>query len=149
MFDKIGVLSTTLEGSLENWASFCEDLYSGHNIPQFSNTYCDNTELDQQVTATEFENAIKGLKNNKTPGIDLLRNEDLRLLVQEREDKELLLGCKTTLTIFFSIINSFMEKRKKSTGLKNLCFNTFLKDKNAGEHDPRNYRPISLLNALF
>ena len=107
VFDKDGVLSTTLEGSLENWAAFYEDLYSGHNIPKFSGTYCDDRELDQQFTSNEFENAIKSLKNNKTPGIDHIRNEDLKLLLQEREDQELLLGCKTTLKIFFSIINSF------------------------------------------
>ena len=101
MFDKNGVVSRTLEGSLENWASFCEDLYSGHNIPRFSNTYCDNTELDQQFTATEFENAIKSLKNHKTPGIDHIRNEDLRLLVQKREDQELLLGCKTIDYLYY------------------------------------------------
>ena len=47
VFDKNGVLSTTLGGSLENWAAFYKDLYSGHNIPKFSNTYCDDRELDQ------------------------------------------------------------------------------------------------------
>ena len=35
VFDKNGVLSITLEGSLKNWAAFYEDLYSGHNIPKF------------------------------------------------------------------------------------------------------------------
>ena len=31
VFDKSGVLSTTLEGSLENWAAFYEELYSGRS----------------------------------------------------------------------------------------------------------------------
>ena len=70
VFDKTGVLSTTLEGSLENWAAFYEDLYSGHKIPKFSNTCCDDRELDQPFTLIEFTNAVKNLKKNKTPGID-------------------------------------------------------------------------------
>ena len=82
-----------MEGSLENWAAFYEDLYSGHNIPQFSYTYCDDSELDQPFTFIEFMNAVKSLKNNKTPGIDHIRNEDLGLLAQERDDPGLLLGC--------------------------------------------------------
>ena len=111
-----------MEGSLENWTSFCEDLYSGHNIPKFSSTYCDDGELDQQITANEFENA---------------------------EDQELLPGCKTSLKIFFSMINTFWKKEKVQQDLKTFVLRPFLKDKNESEHDPSNYSPISLLNTFF
>ena len=118
VFDKNGVLSTTLKGSLENWASFYEELYSGHKIPKFSAAYCDDLELDKPFTLIEFTNAVKSLTNNKTPGIDHIRNEDLGLLAQEREDSELLLGCKTALKIVFDMFNSFWKKEKVPQDLK-------------------------------
>ena len=37
------------KGRLENRAGIFADLYSGHNIPKFSSTYCDDTELDPRV----------------------------------------------------------------------------------------------------
>ena len=65
VLDKNGVLSTTLKGSLENWAAFYEDLYSGHDIPRFSKAYFDDTELDKPFTFFEFKNAIKNLKKKQ------------------------------------------------------------------------------------
>ena len=50
----------------------------------------------------EFTNAEKNLKNNQTPGIDHIWNEDLVLLAQDRDDLELLLGCKSALNFIFN-----------------------------------------------
>ena len=47
------------------------------------------------------------------------------------------------------MFSSFWKKEKSSTGLKSLSFKAFLKNKNESEHDPGNYRPISLLNTFF
>ena len=47
------------------------------------------------------------------------------------------------------MFSPFGKKKKSSTGLKSLSFKAFLKNKNESEHDPGNYRPISLLNTFF
>ena len=47
-------------------------------------------------------NPVRSLKINKIPGFDHIRNEDLGLLAQEREETGLLLGCKMALKIIFN-----------------------------------------------
>ena len=47
------------------------------------------------------------------------------------------------------MINSFWKKEKVPQDLKTSVLRPFLKDKNESEHDPGNYRPISLLNTFF
>ena len=98
----------------------------------------------------EFTNAIKTLKNNKTPGIYHIRNEDLGLLANERENLELLLGCNMALQIIFGMFNDSCKKGKGPKRCKCVGFKTFTKKKKTeSEHDPGNYRPISLLNTFF
>ena len=147
--NKDGILSTTLEESLEIWASFYEDLYSGHDIPKFSGAYCDDTELDRPFSLLEFESAIKSLKNNKTPGLDHIRNEDLSLFTKEYDSLEQTVGCTEALRILCALFNSFWKHEKVPEDLKISILRPFLKDKNESEHDPGNYRPISLLNTFF
>ena len=60
----------------------------------------------------EFTNAIKTLKNNKTPGIYHIRHEDLGLLANERENLELLLGCNMALQIIFGMFNDSCKKER-------------------------------------
>ena len=48
------------------------------------------------------------------------------------------------------MINAFWKKEKVPQDLKTSVLRPFfLKDKNESEHDPANYRPISLLNTFF
>ena len=76
----------------------------------------------------EFTNAIKTLKNNETPGIYHIRNEDLGLLAKEREDLELLSGCNTSLQIIFGMFNDFCKKEKVPKDINVSVLRAFLKN---------------------
>ena len=88
------------------------------------------------------------MKRNKAPGKDRITNEDIKLLLpQEAND------CATfsdmALNTLFNLIEVFWKFEKIPVDLKRVILRPFLKNIDKDDHDPKNYRTISLLNSFF
>jgi hypothetical protein len=78
--DKEGMILSSDEAILERWAQYFEELLNGNASEQAEGMTIDwnqgNFEAEEPVpTIKEVEQAIKKLKNNKAPGMDLITAE--------------------------------------------------------------------------
>ena len=106
--------------------------------------------MDSPIEFSEFLAAISSLKRNKAPGKDRKTNEDIKLLMpQEFDDCEFLTFSETALNMLFNLIEAFWKFEKIPVDLKRAILRPFLKNIDKDEHDPKNYRTISLLNSFF
>ena len=89
------------------------------------------------------------MSNNKTPGSDFITNEDFKILLQPSDDQDISRKSALFLKTIFDILNSFWVNERVPCQLKNVILRPFLKNSEKDEHNPGNYRTISLLNTLF
>ena len=89
-----------------------------------------------KFTMEELEGALGKLKRNKAPGPDKVSNE--LLLMMDPQTKTLLLGY----------YNQIWEYGEATETWKEAVVVSIYKGKGA-DTDPANYRPISLLNAIY
>ena len=118
------------------------------NIKKIINYLPINDEkLDSPITYEEMKISIKSLKNNKAPGSDFITNEDFKKWLTS-DDPEIL-GNEAILKSIFKVICTFWDKENIPPKLKQVILRPFIKDTNEDEHDPSNYRTISLLNTVL
>ena len=133
-----------------NWAQYCQDLYYGHNDENISHVPIENESLDSPIEFSEFLVAVTSLKRNKAPGKDRITNEDVKLLLpQDSVDFEFGTFSEMALNMLFNLIEVFWKFEKIPVDLKRVILRPFLKNIDKDEHDPKNYRTISLLNTFF
>ena len=141
-----GKLSNSHIECLEYWSNYCESLYSKTCKKELDLTPIENPKIDHPITFEEFISVVKSLKNNKAPGSDFITNEDFKNLLESDEE---ILGGSVILQNVFKLISRFWEKEQVPSELKKVILRPFIKDSSEEEHDPNNYRTISLLNTLF
>ena len=138
------------EGKLVPW-SRSHDAFKQHlEHKQWCDKHLDHTVLKDErrllprsqdqspFTLEELQASLAKLKNNKAPGPDQTPNELFQLLDAESEIK--LLGL--------DLYNEIWEKGEAPEEWKQAVVVTLYKGKGA-DTDPANYRPISLLNAVY
>ena len=91
-----------------------------------------------EITEVEIRNAIKELKNNKSPGIDKISNELLKYTLQAAYT------LKYPLSVLF---NTCLNGRDVPKSWKNALI--ILVYKKGDPTELKNYRPISLLSHLY
>ena len=141
-------MSNSLLESLHYWSNYCENLYSNVKSKVFNyNNPVEDENLDFPLRYEEFISVCKSLKNNKAPGSDFLTNEDFKNLLS-LDDPEIL-GSTDILKKVFEVISSFWGLERVPLKVKEVILRPFIKDSTKDEHDPTNYRTISLLNTLL
>ena len=109
-----------------------EDTTSGDNT---QNTIFSSEDINREITTDEILKAVKGLKNNKSPGIDDIINEQIK--------NSITIMMKIYLKLFNAVFNSGVIPESWTLGIIKPIY------KNKGDpQQPENYRPISLLSCL-
>ena len=131
-----GETVTNREEILKVCAQFYQELYSSQkpNSIDTSNISPDNSEAPPFIES-EIEKALKEMKQNKAPGIDLLTCDIIKL------------GGKEALTQITKIFNTILKNRKIPTEWKEA--KVIILHKKGDRRDIRNYRPISLLSHMY
>ncbi|MCG8110258.1 MAG: reverse transcriptase family protein, partial [Candidatus Thiodiazotropha taylori] len=94
-----------------------------------------NNEINSPITENEIIKAIRSLKNNKSPGIDEIKNEHIKS------------SLEYLLPIYHKLFNLIFDKGIIPESW--LIGNILPIYKNKGDsHNPENYRPITLLSCL-
>jgi len=94
-----------------------------------------NDEINGEITEQEIRKTIKQLKNNKSPGIDQIVNEQLKYTVNTM--------MPIYVKLFNVILNTGIIPESWTIGLIKPIY------KNKGDPDqPENYGPISLLRTF-
>jgi len=94
-----------------------------------------NAEINEPFTESEIRKAIKNLKNNKSPGIDKIKNEHIKASVD--------LMIPVYIKLFNLVFDHGIVPESWTTGLIKPIY------KNKGDATlPENYRPITLLSCL-
>ena len=149
--DCSGILSKTFDETLRNWTEYYKKLYFCTdpltNLPTPDN----DAVLDRDVEMSEFLNAYYSLKTHKSPGYHGITSEDFRSLIPvESPDNELNTKAKlASLRFIFEILENFWFNEVVPRDFKRTILCPFLKNEDANQSDPVNYRPISLLNSLM
>ena len=145
-----GSRSESQKECLLNWAQYCQDLYHGPDFEKISHVPIENESLYSPIEFSEFMVALTSLKRNKAPGKDCITNEDIKsLLPQESGNFELGTFSEMALNMLFNLIEVFWKFEKIPVDLKRVILRPFLKNIDKDDHDPKNYRTISLLNSFF
>ena len=114
----------------ENTGTNIENIATPH-VP----TSEDSTTLNDKITKTEILQAVRKLKNEKSPGIDFVINEYIKTSID------------TFLPVYESLFNLILDTgifpSKWSIGI----ISPIYKGKGSNK-DPSNFRPISLLSCL-
>ena len=132
------------------WKQYCQNLYYGHKSENIGHIPIENESLDSPIEFSEFLAAVSSLKKHKAPGKDRITNEDIKLLLpQESHDCDVLTFSDMALNMLFNIMEMFWNFEKIPVDLKRVILRPFLKNIDKDEHDPKNYRTISLLNSFF
>ena len=122
-------------------------MYSKVGKESFNYLPVSNEKLDSPITYEEFKNSIMSLKNNKAPGSDFLTNEDFKKWLTS-DDPEIF-GEELVLESIYKVISNFWDSEKIPPELKKVILRPFIKDTTGDEHDPSNYRTISLFNTML
>ena len=93
-----------------------------------------DAELDRPIDLTELEQAIKGLKNRKSPGLDGITNEAIKALPNNWKEELLL------------VFNRILDEGTVPEDWSKIEVVPLLK--NGDPKDPDNYRGISLVSCL-
>ena len=156
-----GQLSTTIEECLENWRKFYKKLYSASTeerdgieetgrsekvIPKLTKTQ--EEALDGEITIEELVDAIFTLKSNKAAGKDNMLNDDLLELLDTSKPSENWKNVEI-LTFLHKMMQKLWETEKVPENFKETTLRPFLKNEDKDPTNPRNYRPVSLLNVLM
>ena len=116
----------------EEWTNFYESILPTRTEEDFSGQDAAHPTLDSPILKFELEFAIKSLKLKKAPGPEGLTNEFLKALPEE--------GKEELLQLFNQILESeTIPSEWSQATITNLY-------KSGSAEDPRNYRPIALLN---
>ena len=154
IWDSDRTLSVNLIGTLKNWSEYYKKLYASPSIsvePYPLPTPGDHTDLDKDLSLTEFIDVIYSLKNYKSPGYDHITNEDIVAMVMEDPSNNPIPVGQTIdlLRFIFNILSDFWFNECVPRDFKRTILRPFLKDNDKPSWDPSNYRPISLLNTLM
>ena len=154
-------MSTTIEKCLENWRKFYKKLYSASTeerdgieetgrsekvIPKLTKTQ--EEALDGEITIEELVDAIFTLKSNKAAGKDNMLNDDLLELLDTSKPSENWKNVEI-LTFLHKMMQKLWETEKVPENFKETTLRPFLKNEDKDPTNPRNYRPVSLLNVLM
>ena len=96
-----------------------------------------NPPLDKPFTVDEVQCAIKTLKHDKACGFDDISNEHLKY------------GGYALHAALTALFNMILEKSHVPKKAKQGVIHTLYKGKGKDKSDPRSYRPITLLPALY
>ena len=99
-------------------------------------THSQALQLEGPVTLTELGNALKSMKNNKTPGIDGFPSEFFKVF-----------WCKLK-SLILKAFNLSYQKKTLSVTLRQSIINCIPKG-DKPRHFLKNWRPISLLCVLY
>ena len=111
------------------------DQNESHQINNGDSSRNYNVEINEPFNETEIRKAIKELKNNKSPGIDMIKNEHIKASVD--------LMMPIYIKLFNLVFEHGIVPESWTTGLIKPIY------KNKGDYTlPENYRPITLLSCL-
>ena len=134
-----GKKKNSVEADSEDLYKFFKDVNFDENIENCASNTTSTQTLNEQInvpfTENEIRNAIKGLKNNKANGIDMILNEHLKIL--SHIISPILVG------LFNLVFDTGIVPETWTLGMIQPIF------KNKGSaRDPSNYRPITLISCL-
>ena len=152
--DRDGNLSDNLNDTLKNWSEYYKNLYSDNSLTQIMPNFPtpdDDPLLDSDLTHSEFIEIIYSLKHHKSPGFDNILNEDITsTILEESEDDPVPPSQRIDLLkAIFKILSDFWFNECVPRDFKRTILRPFLKKSDALSYEPKNYRPISLLNTLM
>ena len=150
VIDEKGNLSRSRTECLSNWKKFYETLYSSTR-PTFNLLPGPHdTELDDPFSYTELVLAVASLSEHKSCGADYISGNDMTVLLHvDPEDHSFLEGNVFILESILSMINSLWKSERAPPVLKQSILRPILKAADSDPTNPRNYRPISLLNTVM
>ena len=93
------------------------------------------TYLDTKITDAEIYNRLKKIKNNKSPGSDLISNEFLKNLPQN------------SVLYIYVLFNKILTEERIPDCWTNI--NLRMIYKKGDNKNPVNYRPIALVNSIL
>ncbi|PJE77767.1 hypothetical protein CI610_03304 [invertebrate metagenome] len=97
----------------------------------------DHDDLNRNINFDEVECAIRGLKFNKAPGVDLIQNEYLRY------------GGRTLILCLQKLFAKCLEHEHVPNVWKRGIILPIFKGGNKSRGDPASYRPITLLCCTY
>ena len=141
---------THLKTGLSTIETFILTTLLPHDIPDYP-TPDEDPILDCDLSHSEFVDMIYSLKNLKSPGFDIILNEDITsTILEESEDDPVPPSQRIDLLkAFFKILSEYWFNECVPRDFKRTLLRPFLKKSNAVSSEPKNYRPISLLNTLM
>ena len=155
-----GQLSTTLQGCLQNWASYYSNLYNnsfdGNGLdcqaliksPKL--TVSQATRLNADISMSELIRAIDKLKDYSTPGEDMLLSRDFTILlhVEVGKKSEDYPESWNILHFLKNVLSGFWKNEKVRIKAKESILRPFLKAEGKDPTNPKYYRPIALLSTI-
>ena len=160
IMDTSGDLSTTLQGCLENWATYYSKLYKNTNNLQSCDVSTiqsnptlslkNTAHLNDDITLQEIIHAINSLKDYSSPGDDMILSRDFTILLHMEQGKktEDYPESWVILRFLWKVISNFWINGKVPKQVKQTVIRPFLKAENKDPTNPDFYRPIALLNIV-
>ena len=157
-----GELSTNLEECMTNWRNFYKKLYSKTALNDYAKEEKDETTnnslsgrckptkeqeeaLDREITINEVVDALFSLQMNTTAGKDSILARDVQELLDTSKQNEKWKNVEM-LRFLHKTLQNMWKTEKVLPSFKETVLRPFLKDPEKAPTDPRNYRPVALLN---
>ena len=150
-----------MHDSFKNWASYYGKLYTNtcgiEAINQRPSLLVDplltgtqRKQLNADITISEIIHAINSLKDNTTPGKDLLLSRDLTILLHVEDGKKSADYPESWIILNFlkELLAGFWAKEKVPLDVKETVLRPFLKAIDKDSTNPDYYRPIALLSTV-
>ena len=145
-----GKLSGSWSESFENWENFYANLYASADVPNPSKARLNDPVLDKPFSFDELVLAAAKLSEHKAPGADYILSNDFTILLHvDPTDPQFSEDNRFMLKYILSVLNSLWHEEKVPAIFKQSILCPILKKPDSDPTDPRNYRPISLLNTVM
>ena len=135
---------------LDNWKNFYANLYASADVPSQIKAGSNDSLLDKPFSFDEIVLAISKLSEHKAPGADCITSNDFTILLHaDPTDPQFAEDNRFVLRYILAALNSLWHKEKAPAIFKQSILCPFLKKPDGDPTDPKNYRPISLLNTAM
>ena len=155
--DLNGMLSTCLAECLKNWRDFYKNLYKKpKKLLNLDITFLQRCRpltkqqisyINREISWAEVVLAVDTLGDYSSPGADNILNRDFTILLHEGTDGKIDKDSLALMEYILKMLQNHWKTEEVPKGMKQSIIKPFLKDTSKDASLPKNYRPISLLNA--